>query len=88
MFGQDYHHAIWQLVKTHKQVLINKENQQENCDSKEHNHNTNEDQFLHRNAWKTKFNQVAYLGPYVIIAVRNNGTIRPPKGKVIDTLNI
>ena len=31
---------------------------------------------LLRNAWKTKFNQSAYLGPYVITAVRDNDTVR------------
>ena len=36
----------------------------------------------------TKFNQDAYIGPYVITAVRNNGTVRVRKGKVMDTFNI
>ena len=39
-------------------------------------------------SWKTKFNQDTYIGPYVITAVRNNGTIRAHEGRVTDTFNI
>ena len=35
-----------------------------------------------------KFNQDAYLGPYTITAVRDNGTVRARKGKVTDTYNL
>ena len=37
---------------------------------------------------KTKFNLDACLGPYTITAVRNNGTAKACKGKIMDTLNI
>ena len=37
-----------------------------------------------KNTWKTKFNQGANLGPYTIIAVRNNGTVRTRKGRVME----
>ena len=47
-----------------------------------------EDKVLLKNARKTKFNQDAYLGPYTITAVRNNGTVRARKGKVTDAFNI
>ena len=46
------------------------------------------DKVLLKNAWKTKFNQDAYLGPYTITAVRSNGTVRARKGKITDTFNI
>ena len=39
------------------------------------------DKILLKHAWKTKFNQDAYLGPYTITAVRKNGTVRVHKGK-------
>ena len=42
------------------------------------------DKVLLKNAWKTKFNWDAYLGPFVIIRIRNNGTVRAHKGRVID----
>ena len=43
------------------------------------------DKVLLKNAWKTKFNQDAYLGPYTITAVRNNFTVRVRKGAVWHT---
>ena len=46
------------------------------------------DKFLLKNAWKTKFDQDTYMGPYEITDVRNNGTVRARIGKVIDTFNI
>ena len=55
----------WQLIKKRKQDLINKGNQQENHNPKEHTYSKG-DNVLLKNAWKTKFNQDAYLGPYTI----------------------
>ena len=46
------------------------------------------DKALLKNAWKIKFYQGAYLGPYVITAVRNNVTVRARKSSVTDTFNI
>ena len=43
---------------------------------------------LHKNAWKTKFNQDAYLDTYTITAVRNCGTARDCNGKVTDIFNM
>ena len=45
------------------------------------------DEVLLKNAWKTRFNQDGYIGPYMITAVRNNGAIRAGKGRVMDTFN-
>ena len=47
-----------------------------------------EDKVLLRNAWKMKFNQNAYLGPYVITAVKDNGTVRARIDRVTDSFNI
>ena len=41
-----------------------------------------------KNAWKTNFNQDAYIGPYTVTEVRNNGTVRARKGNVTDTYNL
>ena len=38
------------------------------------------DGVLLKNVWETKFNQDAYLGPYAITVVRNDGTVRVHKG--------
>ena len=66
---------------------MNKGNQRENYNQKENTYNKG-DKVLLKNEWKTKFNQDAYLGPYAIIAVRNNDTVRAHKGKITDTFNI
>ena len=92
VFGQDlilntHHDANWQIITKHKQDLINKGIQQENRYQKEHIYNKG-DKVLLKNAWKTKFNQDTYLGPYTIIAVRNNGTVRARKRKVTNTFTI
>ena len=75
------------MIRKQKQDLINKDNDHENynqiklmCEQR--------GKVLLKNALKTKFNQDVYLGAYVIIAVRNNGTVGDLKGKVIDTFNI
>ena len=46
------------------------------------------DKVLLQNVWKTKFNQDTHLDPYIITAVRYNGTVRACKGRVVDTFNI
>ena len=79
--------ANWKLIKQRKQALINKGNERENKLRKDHTYNIG-DKVLLKNAWPTKFNQDAFLGPYVITAVRNNGTVRARKGRLTDTYNI
>ena len=46
------------------------------------------DKFLLKNTGKTKFNLDTYIGPYIITAVRNNGTVRAHKDRVTDTFSI
>ena len=92
LFGRDSilntrHKENWQLIKKCKQDLINKGNQQEHRNQKEHMYNKG-DKVLLKNEWTTKFNQDAYLGPNTITAIRNNGTVRTCKSKVTDTFNI
>ena len=36
----------------------------------------------------TKFNNNAYVGPYTMTEVRNNGAVRAHKGNVTDTYNL
>ena len=79
--------ANWKLIKQHKQALINKANERENKLRKDHTYNIG-DKVLLKNVWPTKFNQDAFLGPYVITAVRNNGTVRARKGRLTDRYNI
>ena len=76
--------ANWQLINQHK---IKKGNQKENHSRQSHVHRTR-DKVLLKNAWKTKFNQETYIGPYTVTEVRNNGTVRARKGNVTDTFNL
>ena len=92
IFGRDSiinrrHEVDWEVIRTRKQNLINKGNERENRNRISHTYKQG-DKVLLKNAWKTKFNQDAYIGPYVITAVRNNGTVRARKGRVTDTFNI
>ena len=92
VFGRDSvlnvrHEANWKLIKERKQKLINRGNERENKNRVLHEYKIG-DKVLLKNAWKTKFNQDAYIGPYTITAVRNNGTVRARKGNVTDTFNL
>ena len=92
IFGRDSiinrrHEIDWETIRKRKQNLINKGNERENRNRISHTYKIG-DKVLLKNAWKTKFNQDAYIGPYVITAVRNNGTVRARKGRVTDTFNI
>ena len=79
--------ASWQLIIQRKQALVNIGNQIENRRTQSHVYCI-EDKVLLKNAWKTKFNQDAYIGPYTVTEVRNNGIARSCKGNVIDTCNL
>ena len=46
------------------------------------------DKVLQKNMWKTKFNQDAYIGPYIKTAVRNNSTVRARKDRIMHTFSI
>ena len=81
------HNIKWEAAKKHKQDLINEGNAQENKKHKTHAYQTG-DKVLLRNACKTKLNQKAYLGSYMITAVRDNGTVRSLKGRIKDAFNI
>ena len=91
-FGRDSvlnirHEANWKLIKERKQKLINRGNDRENKNRVLHEYKVG-DKVLLKNGWKTKFNQDAYIGPYTITAVRNNGTVRARKGNVTDIFNL
>ena len=92
VFGRDSvlnirHEANWKLIKERKQKLINRGNERENKNRVLHEYKVG-DKVLLKNALKTKFNQDAYIGPYTITAVRNNGTVRARKGNVTDAFNL
>ena len=92
IFGRDsiinrHHEVDWETIRKRKQNLINKGNERENRNQMNHTYKQG-DKILLKNAWKTKFNQDAYIGPYAITEVRNNGTITARKGRFTVTFNI
>ena len=92
VFGRDAildtrHEADWKTIKDHKQRLLNRGNERENKNRKDHTYRVG-DKILLKNEWKTKFSQYAYKGPYTITAVRDNRTVRARKGRVMDTFNL
>ena len=79
--------ANWQLIKQRKQAIINKGYQKENWNRQSHIYLTG-DKVLLKNAWKTKFNQDDYIGPYTVTEVRDNGTVRARKYNVTDIYSL
>ena len=79
--------ANWQFIKQGKQAFINKGNQKENCCRQSHVYCAG-GKVLLQNAWKTKFNQDAYIGPYTMTEVWNNGAACTLRGNVTDTYNM
>ena len=93
VFGRDAilniaHDANWKLIKDRKQDLINKNNAKENARRKHHVYNVG-DKVLIKNDWSAKYRKVAFLGPYPITNVNDNGTVRVTlNDKVMDVYNI
>ena len=92
VFGRDAilyinQEANWQLIKQRKQTLINEGIQKEYCHRQSHVYHTG-DKVLLKNVWKTKFNQDAYIGPYTVTEVWNNGTVRACRSNITDTYKL
>ena len=81
------HNVEWEIKRKQKQDFTNKGNKCENSKWRNHMYKQG-DKILLKNTWKTKFNQDAYLGPYVIKVVRKNHAVRACKGRVMDIFNI
>ena len=82
------HEANWKLIKDRKQELINRNNAKENASRKPHTYNVG-DKVLIKNDWSAKYRKVAFLGPYPITNVNNNGTVRVAlNNRVMDVYDI
>ena len=79
--------ANWKLIRERKQRAINQNNQMENKKRIPHNFRVG-DKVLYRVEWVSKYNENPYEGPYKIVQVNTNGTVRLKKGAVTDTVNI
>ena len=92
VFGRDamlniQHKADWNYIKNRKQMLIDKNNEQENSKRMEYKYKIN-DEILIKQDWNAKYSTNPYKGPFKITEVFNNGTIRYQKGATTDIINI
>ena len=81
------HTADWNLIKKRKQQLVEQNNIWENSKRIKHTYNVGDKILILANFRDSKYND-KYLGPYPIIRVNNNLTIKYRKGAVLDTINI
>ena len=92
VFGRDAilnikYKADWATIKARKEKLIAKNNAAKNKKRKQHEYNEG-DKILIKNEIKSKYTNDPYSGPYEIIRVNRNSTLRYRKGAVTDVINI
>ena len=91
VFGRDMifnmkHEANWEYIKDRKQTLINKNNVRENAKRTPHTYKEG-DQVLLQKGSENKY-ETPYAGPYHILKVNDNGTVRLKMDHITDTVNI
>lgn len=91
VFGRDMifnttHIANWELICQNKQKLIDANNKRENAKSVKHNYKVG-NKVLLKKGTKNKYKS-PYKGPYDILQVNDNGTVRMKVGAVEDMYNI
>lgn len=91
VFGRDMilnvkHIANWELIRAQKQRLINGNNQRENSKRTAYTYKKGQQVLLKRGT-ENKY-EAPFKGPYRIIAVNNNGTVKLRVGALTDTYNI
>jgi RNase H-like domain found in reverse transcriptase/Reverse transcriptase (RNA-dependent DNA polymerase)/Integrase zinc binding domain/Retroviral aspartyl protease len=79
--------ANWALIKQRKQEMIESNNKRENSGRIRHTYKEH-DKVLYKVPTSNKFGEDPWQGPYPIIQVNDNGTVRLQMDKVIDTVNI
>lgn len=80
--------ANWHLIKTNKQKLIHINNKKENNKRLYHEYKVNDRVLSESKPSLAKFGQAIWEGPYVIVKINDNGTVRLRKGIVTETINI
>jgi hypothetical protein len=80
------HEANWKYIKDRKQKLINKNNLRENKGRIRHEYKVG-DLVLLKRGTENKY-ESPYQGPFPILQVNDNGTVRLKVKAVIDTYNI
>jgi transposase InsO family protein len=91
VFGRDMilnikHEANWEYIKERKQQIIEKNNQAENAKRRPHVYKEG-DQVLLKRGTENKY-EVPYTGPYTVLKLNDNGTVRLKVNNVEDTYNI
>ena len=79
--------ANWKLIRERKQRAINQNNRKENMRRIPHDYRIG-DKVLYRGDSLSKFSEDQYDGPYTIVQVNTNGTVRLKMDAVTDTVNI
>ena len=92
VFGRDailntQFEANWRYIQQRKQHIIKTNNQRENAKRIPYTYRVGEKVLLHLGDVKTKFDP-QYSGPFEIVQVNNNGTVRIQNGPVTETVNI
>ena len=91
VFGRDMifnikHVANWEYIRKRKQQIIDKNNQRENARRVKHVYSVG-DQVLLKRGTENKY-EAPYKGPYEVIRVLENGTVRLTVNAVTDTYNV
>ncbi|CAJ1968304.1 unnamed protein product [Cylindrotheca closterium] len=92
VFGRDAmldieFHADWNAIKTRKQKDINENDLWDNAKRTPHNYQVG-NQIMIKNDPSRKFGTNAYLGPFRVTSVNDNGTLRYQRGQINNTINI
>ena len=92
VFGRDAiinltHKANWCYIRDRKLRIIKLNNEKENAKRFPYNYKPN-DLVLVKAEHKTKFGTDTYLGPFTVLSVNDNGTVRVDKGIIQDTYNV
>ena len=80
--------ADWNLIKQNKQKMIQINNQKENNKRKIHTYSVQDQVLCEGKPTLSKYGSTEWSGPYTIVKVNKNGTIRVRKGIVTKTTNI
>jgi len=91
VFGRDMmlnikHIANWKAIKERKQQIAKKNNERENSKRKFYEYKVGEEVLLEKH--KANKMEQPYEGPYKILQVNTNGTVRLQMGPVLETVNI
>jgi transposase InsO family protein len=91
VFGRDMvlnlkHEANWEFIRARKQRLIQKNNKAENAKRTPHTYSLG-DKVLLKRGTENKY-EAPYEGPYTILKINDNGTVRLKVKNVEDTYNI